>query len=117
MGELKAGDIVLVNNWGAKFPLYEDWFINQIMDNKDNFNLCWAIRFAYGVSGDVSSAGTEYKVLYVKDDKALITKVYGDSNPVYLIGTSGLMKIKHMTIAEIEKALGYKIKIIGGHDA
>lgn len=117
MGELKAGDTVFVNNWGAKFPVYEDWFINQLIDHKDDFNLSWAIRFAYGISGEVSSEGIEYKVLYVEDDKALITKSYGDNNPVYLIGTSALVKLKRMTIAEIEEALGYKIKIIGGRDA
>ena len=98
MRELKAGDTVFVDNWGAKFPVYEDWFMKQIMDHKDDFNIAWAIRFAYGISGEVSPKDAEYKVLYVEDDKALT-------------------KIRRMTRAEIEEELGYKIKIIGGYDA
>lgn len=115
MREIKAGDTVFVNNWGSKFPMFEEWFVRQMVDNSEEFDIRWAVRFAYGVTGMVSTNKNEpYKVLYVSGDKALITELNCEVNgPIYLIGTYGLRQFRRMTKSEIEKALGYEIEIIG----
>ena len=114
MAEIKVGDIVYVYNWGAKFPVHEAWFIEQLEHNRENFDICWAIRFAYGITGEVSSRNVKYKILYLDGDRALITALYGVNNPVYLIGTDALSKRRRMTKEEIEEELGYEIEIIRG---
>ena len=113
MRELKAGDRVFVKNWGSKFPSYSDWFVAQIQSHRKDFDIRWAIRFAYDVMGDISPECVPYKILYVENDKALITKDCDFDYPVYLIATHALRPIRRMTKAEIEKELGYEIEIIG----
>ena len=111
MSELKVGDIVYVCNWGAKFPVYDDWFIEQLELHREDFDIRWAVRFAYGVFGDVSS-NEKYKILYLDGDMALITALYGICNPVYLISIKALSKRRRMTKKEVEEEFG--IEIIGG---
>lgn len=109
---IKVGDTVFVKNWGDKFPMYTDWFVAQLKDK--DFDVRWAIRFAYGVCGDVSPRNMPYVVLYVSGDKALITDASSlVDGKVYLFGINGLRYFRRMTKQDIEKELGYEIEIIG----
>lgn len=112
MAELKVGDTVYVYNWSAKFPFHEGWFINQLKLHREDFDIRWAIRFAYAKLGEVSPRNEEYKILYLDGNMALIAQKYGDSNPVYLIGIDALSKRRRMTKKEIEEEFG--IEVIGG---
>lgn len=112
MSELKVGDTVYVYNWGAKFPVHEGWFIKQLESHREDFDIRWAVRFAYDVSGKVSPRDVKYKILYLDGNMALIAKLYGVNNSVYLISTDALGKRRRMTKKEIEKEFG--VEIIGG---
>jgi len=112
MSELKVGDAVYVYNWGAKFPVYEGWFVEQLESHREDFDIRWAVRFAYAISGEVSPRDEKYKILYLDGNMALITNLYGANNPVYLISIDALGKRRRMTKKEVEEEFG--IEIIGG---
>lgn len=115
---IKVGDIVKVKDWGKSYACAIDWFIQNDIRSR------LMIRYAYADSrrfdtynSDTGKEDTfEYEVLAVADNKALITQAPNyHINPVYLVGTAGLVNINeihHMTIEEIEEALGYPIEII-----
>ena len=114
MSELKVGDTVYVYNWGAKFPVYDGWFVRQLASHREDFDIRWAVRFAYDIYGEVSPRNVKYKILYLDGDMALIAKEYGVNNPVYLISIDALGKRKRMTKKEIEEEFG--VEIIGEYD-
>ena len=117
MSELKVGDTVYVHNWGAKYTRHIDWFIDKLKEHRDDFNVSWAIRYAYDVFGEVTPGNTPYEVLYIDGTKVLITNVYGEGQTYlvdkYSLGDCPARKFRRMTKAEIESALGYEIEIIG----
>lgn len=116
---IEVGDIVKVKDWGESYSYAMDWFIQNDISSQ------LMIRYAYGDSRkfDVYNSDTgekdtlKYEVLAVANDKAFITEVpnYHNNNPAYLVRTVGLVniaEIHHMTVEEIEEALGYPIEII-----
>ena len=116
---INVGDIVKVKDWGESYSSAMDWFLNNHIDNQ------LMIRYAYGDSrnydaynSDTGKKDTfEYEVLAVANDKALIAEPnhYGNNTRAFLVRTEALINIKeirHMTVEEIEEALGYPIEII-----
>ena len=112
---IKAGDLVKVKNWGKGYTTYTGWFLN----NFENLKPEWIINFAYNddskYQDKCNTDSSIYKVLYVKDGKALIceSNSFNTVRETYLIGTEGLKDVpKRMTKKQIEKELGYPIEIV-----
>lgn len=109
--KIKPMDVVKVADWGDMYDTCTPWF----KEHKDNISIDWIIRYAYGdVSNYEQRKYTDdnaYIVLYVDGDKALIS-LYAENTKVYLINVDALYRVRKMTLEEIEKELGYKIKLI-----
>lgn len=90
--EIKPEDLVHVTDWGGMFPSYIPWF-------KDHRKMPieWAIRYAYEdeepFERERFADNATYVVLYVDQDKALITpdRLRGK---VYLIEIDSLASIE-----------------------
>lgn len=115
----KVGDIVKVTEWGYQYIFNIDWFYKHCTDL--DFDIKWAIRYAYGNSMyAVDSLGEQeklysYRIYYAapEQDKYLIS-VDDDCAPMYLFSARGLKTApRAMTQDDIESELGYKVELIG----
>ena len=119
--EIKVGDIVRVTNWGRGYTTNAAWF--------EEYSVCldfkWVVKYSYGNENNYIhyqfDDNRKYKVLFIADDRALITLNIGGCDPedygaTYLIGTDAIELYDspvEMTVAEIEEKLGIKnLKII-----
>lgn len=114
MSKFKAGDVVIVKDWGRQFTTYTDWFIGH----KDEIPIEWMIKYSYDNRNfEYEPIDMRYVVLYVDDYMYLIgncNNEFKHLRSVYLIHEDGIeFAPRRMTQAEIEKALGYKIEIVG----
>lgn len=111
--KLRVGDTVQVKDWGEMFCHCVDFFDkhhNEIVYN-------YMVRYAYGDNRNYvecrNADSSEYVVLYVYDERALISESVAEG-AVYLINTRALkpVNVVEMTLAEIERQLGYRICIV-----
>lgn len=110
-----VGDIVKVTDEGCQYSTYPSFFTQNfgISPKSEDFSS----RYCYNVYIDmVNENEEEYKIVgfgkHITTDK--IIYVIEDSNSrIFLIGEDGIDAIlRKMTLEEIEKELGYKIKLI-----
>lgn len=104
----KIGDEVKIIDGGRIYSTYIDWFIKNC-DNIEYF-----CRYAY-------SSSIKEKINYIILGKGIhetngkmlyIISANEDYAPIFLISEDGIELVeKEMTLEEIEKALGYKIKL------
>lgn len=111
---MKAGDIVKVTSWGKSYStnyLWFDkfkgeldprWMICYAFDDSRNYNKYWS-----ETNPDNPKDMKRYVVLFVGDDKALITeqvsyKLYNGTvnSSVYLVGVDGLEVVYSKNSAE-----------------
>ena len=108
---LKPMDIVGVADWGRMYDTCIPWF----KEHEGEIPVDWIIRYAYGDASNYEQRkctdNNTYVVLYVNEDKALIS-LYAANTKVYLIHVNALYHVRKMTLEDIEKELGYKIKLI-----
>lgn len=121
MENFKVGDIVRVKDWGESYCYCYTW--SGFKDK--GFPINYAVRYAYEDDSKFEEYNnnkrdkTNYKILYIKDDIALICEnmdeCFRNNKPTYLVSFKGLVNITDihkMTIADIENELGYCIEII-----
>lgn len=101
---MKAGDIVKVTNWGQAYSTNYHWFDKFKGELEYRWMLCYAFndqtnydKFWSSSHKDRPKDKKEYLVLFVGDNKALITERYrynisksSVTAPVYLVGVDGL---------------------------
>lgn len=117
---IKVGDEVRVINWGREYSTYWEFF------EEHDIPIGYAARYAYCDSSNFERFGEDagdtriFSVLQVVDDStgqlALISSSKY-SGKIYLINPVALELVipeggRPMTVDEIEKELGYKVKII-----
>lgn len=111
--KFRVGDTVQVKDWGEMYCRSIDFFElhgNEILPN-------YMVRYAYGDNRNYvecrNSDSSEYVVLYVYGNKAVISKSVA-TGAVYVISTNGLTptNVVKMTVDEIEKQLGHRICIV-----
>lgn len=111
--KFRVGDTVQVTDWGEMFCRCTDFFNAHRSEILYNY----MVRYAYDDNRKYAECrntdSSEYVVLYVYGKKALISKSV-ESGVVYLINTKGLkpVNVVEMTLAEIERQLGYRICIV-----
>ena len=103
----KVGDMVGIANWGDRYTTHTDWFIEHI----NELNPEWLVHYAYNEMDDDPTKDEAYEVIFAdyEDDKYLIRET-SFCPRVYLVNHNALCK--RMTLEEIEKELGYKIKLV-----
>ena len=104
---IKGGDLVYIVDTGKLYTTNKSFFegLRYYLPYE------YAIRYAWN-STQKLDLSADYTVLFIDDDKALISKD-SDYAPIYLIGIEGIRKtIKQMTLKEIEKELGYAIELV-----
>lgn len=115
--EFKVNDIVKVLDWGFAFSSDLDWF----NDHSKDLKIDWIATYAYLDQDKYYNCKTtdnhRYIILYVdyEGHRALIKDADTDMTHTYLIRLEALTRYhyeKEMTVKEIEKELGYPIKII-----
>lgn len=99
---IKVGDKVKVINWGMQKAHNLSWFKKHGSD--PNFNFDWVVRYQYNNKNHVNMKDKRdiliYKVLYIADDLALITRsysldtIYNLDDSVFLIPLDELGKIE-----------------------
>lgn len=110
--KIKVGDTVQVTDWGSMYDTCRIWFEDHIKEIKFD----WVIRYAYQDTENYEDCqytdDNAYVVLYVdeREEKALISLHTADTK-VYLINLGALVPVRVMTMGQIEKELGYKIKL------
>ena len=109
---IKVNDTVRVIDWGDMYDTCRIWF----EDHKNELKFDWVIRYAYQDTENYEDCqytdNNAYVVLYVdeREEKALISLHTADTK-VYLINLDAIVPVRVMTMEQIEKELGYKIKI------
>lgn len=110
--KIKVNDTVQVTDWGSIHDTCRLWF----EDHKNEIKFDWGIRYAYQDAENYEDCqytdNNTYVVLYVdeQEKKALIS-LHTAYTKVYLIDLDVLVPVRVMTMEEIEKELGYKIKL------
>lgn len=88
--EIRVGDTVKVMNTGLTYTTNKDWF------KENNISLEYAVKFAYaddlGYSEGVTSPVSNFKVVALADNKALIENITSFRAKCYLIDVKGLKK-------------------------
>lgn len=102
---IKPMDIVQVTDWGCMYDTCISWF----KEHKNELKFDWVIRYAYGDAANYEQRRytdeNVYIVLYVNEDKALIS-LYTANTKVYLINVNALYHVRK-TLKEVEKEFGY----------
>ena len=124
--EIKVGDTIRVKDWGGIYSLNTPWWERQVGIKKE-----WMINYAYGDESkcdtEKTTDDTEYEVLYINDQKAVITGKEALHSPFKIMGKVYLIDMLNielyhqppveMTIKEIKEKLGIKnLKIIIGDE-
>ncbi len=111
--KIKVGDIVQVTDWGCMYDVNKPWF----MGHKNELKTDWLIRYAYGDREKYEQCqhtdDDPYIVLYIDEQgkKALISLCVADTK-VYLIDLDATALVRVMTMEQVVKEFGYRIKIV-----
>lgn len=111
---MKAGDIVKVTDWGEAYSTNYFWFDKFKGDLAYRWMICYAFgddsnykKYYSKTHPDNPTDTREYTVLFVGDDRALITERVGYelyrgtvNSSVYLVGVDGLEVVYSKNSAE-----------------
>lgn len=111
MAKFKVGDKVRVVSNGSRYDTFTAWFAV----NREHLETEWLVKYRYddddNITGDVCT------VLYCAPHPTrthdMLYFIKHGADYVYLIGEAGIeITSRKMTLADIEKELGYRIELI-----
>ena len=110
MSKFKVGDKVRVVNNGNRYDTYTEWFEAY----REHLKTEWLVKYRYNdddvITGDICT------VLYYAPHTTFHDMLYlikHGTDYVYLIGEAGIeVASRKMTLADIEKELGYSVEIV-----
>lgn len=111
MAKFKVGDKVKVVNNGSRYDTFTGWFEAY----REQLKTEWLVKYRYSdedvITGDICTV--LYYAPHINCAHNMLYLIKHEAGYVYLIGEAGIEVVsRKMTLADIEKELGYSVEIV-----